>query len=139
MDSSWYYMRYACPHYDEGPLDKEAVKYWMMSINILAALNMRFYTCSILDFSQNAARSRIVDFDEPFDNLLTQGIGDQRWRKMSKSFGNVVDPDSRLKNSGPTPHLVLSCLPLRLKKNLDWSDQAAEGFPVFESFMAIGI
>ncbi|MDY0096163.1 MAG: leucine--tRNA ligase [Candidatus Vecturithrix sp.] len=128
VDSSWYYMRYACPHYDEGPLDKEAVKYWMtvdqyiggIEHAILHLLYSRFFTKVLRDLG-------IVDFDEPFDNLLTQGMVIKDGRKMSKSFGNVVDPDSQIEKFGADATRLFILFASPPEKDLDWSDQAAEG------------
>ncbi|GAK61253.1 leucyl-tRNA synthetase [Candidatus Vecturithrix granuli] len=128
VDSSWYYMRYACPHYDEGPLEKEAVQYWM-TVNqyiggiehaILHLLYSRFFTKVLRDLG-------IVDFDEPFDNLLTQGMVIKDGRKMSKSFGNVVDPDSQMEKFGADATRLFILFAAPPEKDLDWSDQAAEG------------
>ena len=128
VDSSWYYMRYACPQYDEGPLDKDAVKYWMtvdqyiggIEHAILHLLYSRFFTKVLRDLG-------IVDFDEPFDNLLTQGMVIKDGRKMSKSFGNVVDPDSQMEKFGADATRLFILFAAPPEKDLDWSDQAAEG------------
>jgi leucyl-tRNA synthetase len=75
VESSWYFDRYACPQYDEGPLDKKSVAYWMpvdqyiggIEHAILHLLYSRFFTKVLRDLS-------VVDHDEPFANLLTQGM-----------------------------------------------------------------
>ncbi|MBD3324317.1 leucine--tRNA ligase, partial [candidate division KSB3 bacterium] len=128
VDSSWYYMRYACPDYDEGPLEKEAVSYWMtvdqyiggIEHAILHLLYSRFFTKVLRDLG-------IVDFDEPFRNLLTQGMVIKDGRKMSKSFGNVVDPDSQIEKFGADATRLFILFASPPEKDLDWSDQAAEG------------
>lgn len=128
VDSSWYYMRYTCPDYDEAPLDKEAVQYWM-TVNqyiggiehaILHLLYSRFFTKVLRDLG-------FVDFDEPFTNLLTQGMVIKDGRKMSKSFGNVVDPDSQIEKFGADATRLFILFASPPEKDLDWSDQAAEG------------
>ena len=128
VDSSWYYMRYACPDYDEGPLDPEAVKYWMnvdqyiggIEHAILHLLYSRFFTKVLRDLG-------LVDLDEPFENLLTQGMVIKDGRKMSKSFGNVVDPDSQIDQFGADATRLFILFAAPPEKDLDWSDQAAEG------------
>ena len=128
VDSSWYYMRYTCPDYDEGPLNKEAVQYWMnvdqyiggIEHAILHLLYSRFFTKVLRDLD-------IIDFDEPFDKLLTQGMVIKDGRKMSKSFGNVVDPDTQIEKYGADATRLFILFAAPPEKDLDWSDQAAEG------------
>ncbi len=128
VDSSWYYMRYSCPDYDEGPLERDAVKYWMtvdqyiggIEHAILHLLYSRFFTKVLRDMG-------IVEFDEPFNNLLTQGMVIKDGRKMSKSFGNVVDPDTQIEKYGADATRLFILFASPPQKDLDWSDQAAEG------------
>ena len=128
VDSSWYYMRYSCPDYDGGPLDKERVSYWMnvdqyvggIEHAILHLLYSRFFTKVLRDLE-------LVDFDEPFDKLLTQGMVIKDGRKMSKSFGNVVDPDEQIKQFGADATRLFILFASPPEKDLEWSDQAAEG------------
>ncbi len=128
VDSSWYYMRYTCPDYDEGPLDPNAVKYWMnvdqyiggIEHAILHLLYSRFFTKVLRDLG-------IIELDEPFGNLLTQGMVIKDGRKMSKSFGNVVDPDEQIARYGADATRLFILFASPPEKDLDWSDQAAEG------------
>ncbi len=128
VDSSWYYMRYSCPDYDGGPLDKERVSYWMkvdqyvggIEHAILHLLYSRFFTKVLRDLE-------LVDFDEPFDKLLTQGMVIKDGRKMSKSFGNVVDPDEQIAQFGADATRLFILFASPPEKDLEWSDQAAEG------------
>ncbi len=128
VDSSWYYMRYTCPHYEDGPLDPETLRYWMnvdqyiggIEHAILHLLYSRFFTKVLRDMG-------IVEFDEPFENLLTQGMVIKDGRKMSKSFGNVVDPDSQIEKFGADATRLFILFAAPPEKDLDWSDQAAEG------------
>jgi leucyl-tRNA synthetase len=128
VDSSWYYMRYSCPDYDGGPLDKDRVSYWMtvdryiggIEHAILHLLYSRFFTKVLRDLG-------LVDFDEPFDNLLTQGMVIKDGRKMSKSFGNVVDPDEQIAQFGADSTRLFILFASPPEKDLEWSDQAAEG------------
>lgn len=128
VDSSWYYMRYTCPDYDEGPLDAARVNYWMnvdqyiggIEHAILHLLYSRFFTKVLRDLG-------IVECDEPFKNLLTQGMVIKDGRKMSKSFGNVVDPDTQIDKYGADATRLFILFASPPEKDLDWSDQAAEG------------
>ncbi|PID56055.1 leucine--tRNA ligase [candidate division KSB3 bacterium] len=128
VDSSWYFLRYTCPDYDEGPLDPGAVTYWMsvdqyiggIEHAILHLLYSRFFTKALRDVG-------LIDLDEPFQNLLTQGMVIKDGRKMSKSFGNVVDPDAQIKQFGADASRLFILFAAPPEKDLDWSDQAAEG------------
>ncbi len=101
MCSSWYFLRYASPHYDEGPFDAEAVKYWLpvdqytggAEHAVMHLLYARFFVKAIRDLG-------LVDFDEPFTRLFNQGIIVAQRHKMSKSRGNVVNPDTYVSELG---------------------------------------
>ena len=75
VESSWYFARYACPDFSEGPLDKDAVNYWMpvdqyiggIEHAVMHLLYARFFTKVLRDLG-------LIDVDEPFTNLLTQGM-----------------------------------------------------------------
>ncbi|MBQ1647250.1 MAG: leucine--tRNA ligase, partial [Bacteroidales bacterium] len=92
--SSWYFLRYTDPHNDKAPFDKDKVNYWApvdqyiggIEHAILHLLYSRFFTKVLKD-------AGLVDFDEPFKNLLTQGMVLKDGSKMSKSKGNVVSPE----------------------------------------------
>ena len=92
--SSWYFLRYCDPHNDKMPFDKEKTDYWMnvdqyiggVEHAILHLLYARFFTKALYDLGY-------VSCDEPFENLLTQGMVLKDGTKMSKSLGNVVSPE----------------------------------------------
>lgn len=100
--SSWYFLRYADPHNQNAPFDKEKVKYWLpvdlyiggAEHAVMHLLYARFYTKVMFD-------ADLIDFDEPFKKLLNQGmiLGSDH-QKMSKSRGNVVNPDDVIKEFG---------------------------------------
>jgi leucyl-tRNA synthetase len=102
MDSSWYWYRYLSPRYDGGPFDPERGKEWLpvdlytggIEHAILHLLYARFFTKVMRDMG-------LVDFGEPFERLFNQGIilGEDAW-KMSKSRGNVVNPQEFLDRYG---------------------------------------
>ena len=128
VESSWYYERYASPRYDKGMFDPEAVKYWLpvdqyiggIEHAILHLLYSRFYTKVLRDFG-------MVEFDEPFTNLLTQGMVIKDGAKMSKSKGNVVDPNYLIEKYGADTARLFSLFAAPPERDLDWSDQGVEG------------
>ncbi len=128
VESSWYFARYACPDYAEGPLDPKRVDYWMpvdqyiggIEHAVLHLLYSRFYTKVLRDLG-------LVKADEPFLNLLTQGMVIKDGSKMSKSKGNVVDPDDMVKKYGADTVRLFSLFAAPPEKDLEWSDQGVEG------------
>ncbi len=128
VDSSWYYFRYVSPLDDSAPFDRSAVEYWMpvdqyiggIEHAILHLLYSRFFTKVLRDLG-------LIDFEEPFSNLLCQGMITKDGAKMSKSKGNVVTPGDYIERLGAdTLRLyVLFMGPPELNK--DWSDQGVEG------------
>ncbi|MDP2953039.1 MAG: leucine--tRNA ligase, partial [Chloroflexota bacterium] len=99
--SSWYFLRYASPHYDRGPFDPPTVKHWLpvdqytggAEHAVMHLLYARFFIKAIRDLG-------IVAFDEPFTRLFNQGIVIFQHQKMSKSRGNVVNPDDYVAELG---------------------------------------
>ncbi|MBI5683411.1 MAG: leucine--tRNA ligase [Deltaproteobacteria bacterium] len=128
IDSSWYFLRYTSPSEDTSPFDKDKAKYWMpvdqyiggIEHAVLHLLYSRFFTKVIRDLG-------LVQIDEPFTNLLTQGMVIKDGAKMSKSKGNVVDPDDLIKKYGADTARVFSLFAAPPEKDLDWSDEGVEG------------
>ena len=128
VESSWYYARYACPDFTEGPLDKKSVDYWLpvdqyiggVEHAILHLLYARFFTKIMRDLGY-------LSVDEPFTNLLTQGMVIKDGTKMSKSKGNVVDPDVLIKKYGADTVRLFSLFAAPPERDLEWSDQGVEG------------
>ncbi len=128
VESSWYYIRYACANYDREPLDKQAVSYWLpvdqyiggIEHAILHLLYSRFFTRVLRDLGY-------VDFSEPFTRLLTQGMVIKDGAKMSKSKGNVVDPDALIKKYGADTARMFSLFAAPPELDLDWNEQGVEG------------
>ncbi|MBW1971769.1 MAG: leucine--tRNA ligase [Deltaproteobacteria bacterium] len=128
VESSWYYHRYCSPHYDKGPFEKDKVAYWMpvdqyiggIEHAILHLLYSRFYNKVLRDLG-------LVDFDEPFLNLLTQGMVIKDGAKMSKSKGNVVDPGYMIERYGADTTRLFSLFAAPPERDLDWNDQGVEG------------
>ncbi len=128
VDSSWYFFRYCSPKFDKAPFDKKAASYWMsvdqyiggIEHAVLHLLYARFFTKVIRDLG-------LFDGDEPFINLLTQGMVIKDGAKMSKSKGNVVDPDFILTKYGADTARLFSLFAAPPERDLDWSDQGVEG------------
>jgi len=128
VESSWYFLRYCCPDYLDGPLDNEKVKYWMsvdqyiggIEHAVLHLLYARFFTKVLRDLGY-------VTVDEPFTNLLTQGMVIKDGAKMSKSKGNVVDPNSLIEKYGADTARLFSLFAAPPEKDLDWNDQGVDG------------
>ncbi len=128
VQSSWYFLRYCCPDLLDGPLDRTKVDYWM-SVNqyiggiehaVMHLLYARFFTKVLRDMGY-------ITCDEPFTNLLTQGMVIKDGAKMSKSKGNVVDPDSLIRKYGADTARLFSLFAAPPEKDLDWSDQGVDG------------
>jgi len=128
VDSSWYFLRYCSPREDKAPFDREAAGYWMsvdqyiggIEHAVLHLLYARFFTKVIRDLG-------LFDGDEPFLNLLTQGMVIKDGAKMSKSKGNVVDPDHILSKYGADTARLFSLFAAPPERDLDWSDQGVDG------------
>ena len=126
--SSWYYYRYADPHNTERPFDRDQVNYWApvdqyiggIEHAILHLLYARFFTKVLRD-------AGMLDFDEPFTNLLTQGMVIKDGAKMSKSLGNVVSPEEIIEHYGADTARLFILFAAPVDRDLDWSDQGVEG------------
>jgi leucyl-tRNA synthetase len=128
VESSWYFLRYTCPDYGEGPLDRAKVDYWMpvdqyiggVEHAVLHLLYSRFFNRVLNDLG-------LVGVREPFQNLLTQGMVIKDGAKMSKSKGNVVDPDYLIERYGADTARLFCLFASPPEKDLDWSDKGVEG------------
>lgn len=126
--SSWYYLRYVDPHNTEMPFSKDKVNYWLpvnqyvggIEHAILHLLYSRFFTKALRDRG-------LLNFDEPFTNLLTQGMVLKDGSKMSKSKGNTVDPDEIFKNYGADTARLFILSDSPPQRDLDWSDSGVDG------------
>ena len=126
--SSWYYLRYTDAHNDKMPFDKELNNYWGpvdqyiggIEHAILHLLYSRFFVKVLRD-------AGLVDYDEPFSNLLTQGMVIKDGAKMSKSLGNVVSPEEILSKYGADTARLFILFAAPPERELEWSDQGVEG------------
>ena len=128
MCSSWYYLRYSDAKNSEKPFDKDLVNKWLpvdqyvggIEHAILHLLYSRFFTKALRDLG-------LLDFDEPFENLLTQGMVLKDGSKMSKSKGNTVDPDEIFENYGADTARLFILSDSPPARDFDWSDAGVEG------------
>lgn len=128
VDSSWYFLRYASPNFDSAPFDKKEANYWLpvdqyiggIEHAVLHLLYARFFTKALRDIG-------LIKFDEPFLSLLCQGMVTKDGAKMSKSIGNVVDPNEIIDKFGPDTARFFILFVSFPEKELDWSDEGVEG------------
>lgn len=126
--SSWYYLRYSDAKNADKPFDRELVNKWLpvdqyvggIEHAILHLLYSRFFTKALRDLG-------LLDFDEPFKNLLTQGMVLKDGSKMSKSKGNTVDPDEIFENYGADTARLFILSDSPPARDFDWSDAGVEG------------
>ncbi len=128
VESSWYFDRYACPRYDKGMIDKRQVDYWLpvdqyiggIEHAILHLLYSRFFTKVLRDMGMKTS-------DEPFTNLLTQGMVIKDGAKMAKSKGNVVAPEELVNRYGADTVRLFCLFASPPERDLDWTSEGVEG------------
>ncbi len=128
VDSSWYFYRFCDPKNDTLPFEPAKAKYWMpvdfysggVEHAILHLIYSRFFTRVFRDLG-------MVDHDEPFKHLLTQGMVLKDGAVMSKSKGNVVDPDDMLQKYGADALRLYVMFVAPPEKEVEWSDAGLEG------------
>ena len=128
VESSWYFARYTCPDSTDSPLDLKKAGYWMpvdqyiggIEHAVLHLLYSRFFTKVMRDLGY-------LKTDEPFINLLTQGMVIKDGSKMSKSKGNVVDPDELINEYGADTVRLFCLFAAPPERDLEWNANAVEG------------
>ncbi len=128
VESSWYFLRYCSPRYNRGMVEPDAAAYWMpvdqyiggIEHAVLHLLYARFYTKVLRDLG-------LVNIDEPFKALLSQGMVVKDGAKMSKSKGNVVSDDMIREKYGADTGRLFELFAGPPEKDLEWSDQGVEG------------
>ena len=127
FESSWYYARFTCRDYTGGMLD-ERVGHWLpvdqyiggIEHAVLHLLYARFFHKLMRDLG-------LVEGDEPFKNLLTQGMVNKDGSKMSKSKGNTVDPQALMDRYGADTVRLFMMFAAPPEQSLEWSDSGVEG------------
>ena len=128
LDSSWYFLRYADARNTEEAFNKEKADYWMnvdqyiggVEHAILHLMYARFFQMALYDLG-------LVSVEEPFQNLLTQGMVIKDGAKMSKSLGNVVSPAEIIEKYGADTARLFILFAAPPERELDWSDRGVEG------------
>jgi leucyl-tRNA synthetase len=128
VESSWYFLRFACPDFDRGILEFDRVNYWSpvdqyiggIEHAVLHLLYARFFTKVLRDLGY-------VKLDEPFQRLLTQGMVLKDGAKMAKSKGNVVDPNDMINHYGADTTRLFLLFASPPEKDLEWSDAGVAG------------
>jgi leucyl-tRNA synthetase len=128
MCSSWYFLRYASPQYGKAAFDPKSVKHWLpvdfytggAEHAVMHLLYARFFTKAIRDMG-------IIDFGEPFTRLFNQGIIISGHEKMSKSKGNVVNPDAYVADLGVDTVRAYMMFIAPWDQGGDWDDSGIVG------------
>jgi len=132
FDSSWYFLRFCSPEFKQAPFDQEQAKYWMpvdqyiggIEHAILHLLYSRFFSKFFQDLG-------MLDFSEPFQRLLTQGMVLKDGEVMSKSRGNIVDPDAIIKEYGADTLRLFILFAAPPETELEWDERGIEGASKF--------
>jgi leucyl-tRNA synthetase len=128
VDSSWYYARYCDAKNDREPFDCDVVNYWMPVNQYIGGIE---HACMHLIYSRfwyKAMRDLgMVKYNEPFTNLLTQGMVTLGGSAMSKSRGNIVSPDEIIEKYGADTARLFILFAAPPQKQLDWSSDGVEG------------
>ena len=127
FESSWYYARFTCPDNTESMLDERA-KHWLPVDQYIGGIEHAVLHLLYARFFHKLMRDEgLVDGDEPFKNLLTQGMVLKDGVKMSKSKGNTVDPQALIEQYGADTARLFTMFAAPPEQSLEWSNKAVEG------------
>ncbi|HCS26705.1 MAG TPA: leucine--tRNA ligase [Spongiibacteraceae bacterium] len=128
MESSWYYARFTCPDYEDGMLDPEQANYWLPVDQYVGGIEHAILHLLYARFFHKLMRDEgLVNSDEPFKQLLCQGMVLKDGTKMSKSKGNTVDPQAMIEQYGADTVRLFMMFAAPPEQSLEWSDSAVEG------------
>ena len=128
VDSSWYYARYCSPRDQQAPFDSDSADHWLPVDHYIGGIEhacmhllySRFFHKAMRDFGW-------IDSDEPFEHLLTQGMVLLDGSKMSKSKGNVVDPEEMMEKYGTDTVRLFTLFAAPPEKDLEWDESGVQG------------
>lgn len=127
FESSWYYARFTCPDNEDVMLDERA-NYWLSVDQYIGGIEHAVLHLLYARFFHKLMRDEgLVSGDEPFKNLLTQGMVLKDGTKMSKSKGNTVDPQALIDKYGADTARLFTMFAAPPDQSLEWSDKAVEG------------
>jgi leucyl-tRNA synthetase len=127
FESSWYYARFTCPDNEEKMLDERA-NYWLQVDQYIGGIEHAVLHLLYARFFHKLMRDEgLVEGDEPFKNLLTQGMVLKDGTKMSKSKGNTVDPQALIDEYGADTARLFTMFAAPPEQSLEWSDKAVDG------------
>lgn len=127
FESSWYYARFACKQQDNAMLD-DRVNYWTPVDQYIGGIEHAVMHLLYARFFHKLMRDEgLVNSDEPFKGLLTQGMVLKDGHKMSKSLGNIVDPNHLIETYGADTARLFMMFAAPPQLSLEWSDAGAEG------------
>lgn len=128
VESSWYLLRYVSPKYDKGMVDPKKIDYWLPIDQYVGGIEhavghliySRYFTKVMRDLG-------MIQLNEPVTNLMCQGMVCLGGSAMSKSKGNVVDPDTIIEKYGADTARLFILFAAPVEKDLEWNDAAVEG------------
>lgn len=127
FESSWYFARFACPDNSEAMLDERA-DYWLPVDQYIGGIEHAVLHLLYARFFHKLMRDEgLISGDEPFKNLLTQGMVLKDGAKMSKSKGNTVDPQALIDQYGADTSRLFMMFAAPPEMSLEWSDQGVDG------------
>lgn len=127
FESSWYYARFACKNQDNAMLDDRA-KYWTPVDQYVGGIEHAVMHLLYARFFHKLMRDEgLLNSDEPFTSLLTQGMVLKDGHKMSKSVGNIVDPNHLITTYGADTARLFVMFAASPEQSLEWSDAGVEG------------
>jgi leucyl-tRNA synthetase len=128
MCSSWYFYRYTDARNEKSPFDEQKVNYWMPVDQYIGGVEHAILHLMYSRFFNKVTRDAgLVKADEPFENLLTQGMVLKDGVKMSKSLGNTVSPEEIIEKYGADTARMFILFAAPPERDLEWSDQGVEG------------
>lgn len=127
IESSWYYLRYTCPDQNDAMLDQRT-QYWEAVDQYVGGIEHAVMHLLYARFFHKLLRDQgLIKTNEPFKKLLTQGMVLKGGTKMSKSKGNVVDPQTLIDRFGADTVRLFSIFAAPPEQSLEWSDTGVEG------------